>query len=236
MKKSKRVLLFSVGDTAYLRVKEHSNAARRIGVGTDGVGPDTNAEKWVIPAVVKKMGRKYITVQLGMYNYQFDKETGTQNAGDDSPNYELFGTKEEALEDVRVSILTRRLRARFSQHAASEIPLSELETIASILGVEMGWTPKPRYAAVHLLTCMHTHEYGVTGRAFAFPDPDAALNMVDWIRENQFDYEPDRGEQFDYDIQRIIIDLNRTEVPTEQEIAEYEQTAAEQQSSAHEGA
>lgn len=226
--------MFSVGDTAYLRVKEHSNAARRIGVGT--LGADADAEKWVLPAVVKKLGRKYITVQLGMYNYQFNKETGVQNAGDDSPNYELFGTREEALEDVRISILTRRLRVRFSQHTTSEIPLSDLEGIASILGVEMEWTPKPRYAAVHLLTCMHTHEYGVTGRAFAFPDPDTALNMVDWIRENQFDYEPDRGEQFDYDIQRILIDLSQTEVPTEQEIAEYEQTKAEQQGRIHETA
>ena len=190
----------------------------------------------MLPAVVKKLGRKYITVQLGMYNYQFNKETGVQNAGDDSPNYELFGTREEALEDVRISILTRRLRVRFSQHTTSEIPLSDLEGIASILGVEMEWTPKPRYAAVHLLTCMHTHEYGVTGRAFAFPDPDTALNMVDWIRENQFDYEPDRGEQFDYDIQRILIDLSQTEVPTEQEIAEYEQTKAEQQGRIHETA
>jgi len=89
------------------------------------------------------------------------------------------------------------------------------------MGVEIPWQRKPRYAAVNLLQCMHDHEYGTDGKAFILSSREDPGKVAIWAKEKKFDFEAEKGEQFNWDTYRIVINLAGTEPTSPEEESAY---------------
>lgn len=226
MRENNKNLVCNVGDTVYLRILEHSNAARQYHCTmSKSSTADVIPESWVKAAQVTKIGRKYITVRFGACDLQFDKENGAHNAGSYSPEYTLFCSMEEALDDVRTSVLKYAVKNHFDKMFLAgrdaAMGLSQLEEIASIIGVEIPWQRKPRCAAVILLQCMHDHEYGTDGKAFILSSREDPGKVAIWAKEKKFDFEAEKGEQFNWDTCRVVINLADTVPASPEEGSSY---------------
>jgi hypothetical protein len=85
----------------------------------------------IIPGVVKKIGRKYYTVEARHLELKYDKET-LQEVTDTSAMYLLFPTEQAVFDDRERVRLHAEIRAAFDAFSFT-IPLGKLRKIDAIL-------------------------------------------------------------------------------------------------------
>lgn len=223
---------FIEGGTAYLRALTYKNSAHREACQA----LENNAlTELVRKTTVLKVGRKYISVgsPSGRIDGQYDKDTGKEKT-EYSPNYRLYASWEEAINDIRAEHLWFVFRSRINsiawlninkRHSAIEMP--KLEMAAKLFDIDIPWEPSPLYYNAHLVQASHEHHHGYDVTSGIAASQALAKKTVAWVKEKQFDYNPDcEDEVFNYSIEKVSIDLNQMEPCSESECAKAKENAA----------
>ena len=119
---------FFKGQTVYLKIVESSNAYRSL--------LSTDIENRIVTGTVISVGRKYITVKehRTFLEYRFRiNEKFLQYYDVGGIDYELFLTKEDALEDEECKKLYYELKKYFSNYSHKNENYNKLKKIKQIL-------------------------------------------------------------------------------------------------------
>lgn len=116
---------FHVGQTVYLK------KVYRL--------PECWKNEYIEEGVVTKIGRKYITVRLYNWDYQFEIDENFRQKTDYSIDFELFLTKQDVRDYWQRAFIIQTLEKIFSYSKISsrknEISLEKLIAIAKILEI-----------------------------------------------------------------------------------------------------
>lgn len=96
-----------------------------------------NIDNWVLEGKVTKVGRKYITVDVGVEHKReiiFDMEDEYREKYDiGMAEYKLFLSKEDIIDDYLAGSLYIEIKRSFSSYSNSSFKLSQLERILEII-------------------------------------------------------------------------------------------------------
>lgn len=112
-----------IGDKVYL--KPVNNKAR-------------NGNEKIEEYLIKKVGRKYFEVWDGIYDFssiKFNLETKTQ-VTNYSPDWELYFSKQEILDEQECNQLTKIIRNKFTGWGKVNLSLEQLRSIKKIIDGE----------------------------------------------------------------------------------------------------
>jgi|GEM_PF-5333667 len=115
---------FKVGQTVYIRIIPGSNAARS--------QSDKDPLKWVFARKVKSIGRKYISLDDGLYDIRFN----ISDFKHEDYQYELFLTEEQAIDKAKAVSVGLGISQKFAKHVSwrdTDISYTDLMTINGIL-------------------------------------------------------------------------------------------------------
>jgi hypothetical protein len=98
-----------------------------------------NIDSWTTVGTVTKIGRKYLDVEFNGFLYKFDMEWDYRekvNCG--SPNYKLYLSKEEILDEIKAEELYSKVRDSFDSYGGNngKFTLNQLERIKNIIDEE----------------------------------------------------------------------------------------------------
>ena len=95
-----------------------------------------NIDEWTTEGKITKIGRKYIEVDMGGYLDKFDIEWNyNQKVNAGSPDYRLYLSKEEIINEIKAEELYKKLHNHFGGYGnnSGEFSLSQLERILEIV-------------------------------------------------------------------------------------------------------
>lgn len=93
-----------------------------------------NIDKWTSNGKVTKVGRKYIEVDMNGWLEKFDIEFDyVQKTNIGSPDYKLYSSKEEIINEIETEELYREVKNHFGDwHNRNKFTLSQLKQILDI--------------------------------------------------------------------------------------------------------
>lgn len=115
---------FKVGQTVYIRIIPGSNAARS--------QSDKDPLKWVFARKVKSIGRKYISLDDGLYDIRFN----ISDFKHENLEYEVFLTEEAAVDKAKAVSVGLGISQKLVKHVSwwnTDISYTDLMTINGIL-------------------------------------------------------------------------------------------------------
>lgn len=126
----------TVGQEIWVKIEEHSNAARYIN--------SSNIEEWIYQGEIVKIGRKYVTVKFGRYddgkiNYYHEEKFNVEDdyrqvwtAG--GADYKLYLTKQDILDEIESDKLYSQIKSEFSGFKNNnKFTLDQLRKIKAII-------------------------------------------------------------------------------------------------------
>lgn len=128
-----RKLNLKVGEFAYIRIEEGSNASRGLKITLD------NTDEWIREVKVVKIGRKYITVEFNQYSdIKFNIEDDYREhyiVG--GANWKLYGSKEDITDEFKAEKLYSKVKVYFNEWKNnSKYSLNQLQDIINILEIK----------------------------------------------------------------------------------------------------
>lgn len=114
---------FNIGDTVYL--KAVGNNARR------------DKEARIAEFQIKKIGKKYLEVwksDMEYYTVKFNMEDDFREATNYSPNWKLYFSKQEILDEEEALKITEEIRKVFNRFGRVNLSLDQLRKIKDIIG------------------------------------------------------------------------------------------------------
>lgn len=133
-----REMSFTKGQEVLLVMKEDGNAFRH----TRTTKPNYTFEDMIVPATVKSVNKKYVTVYPTAYGpntritYKFEVEENYREHTNYSAEYEVYDTFENAKNVYDARKLYAKLRDSFYRTNKDTYTKEQLEAVVKILGIE----------------------------------------------------------------------------------------------------
>lgn len=122
-----RKLNLKKGDKCIMAMTSSNYMSRNIQMSLD------NVKAWTTEVEVVSVGRKYITVKEGRFEYKFDITNNYREKSEYSPNYILYNDIQEIHDERESENINDYIRDKIGQYGKPRISLEQLRRIKDII-------------------------------------------------------------------------------------------------------